>query len=66
MEILKAHGFNAVTGKGRRRKCERKETALGNTKMMEQANASLLEALENEAQTYQKQGKLFYPAIDQK
>ncbi len=67
VEILKADGFNAVTGKGVEGNVNGKKTALGNTKMMEQANASLLEEMENEAQTYQKQGKtVSYLAIDQK
>jgi Cu2+-exporting ATPase len=65
--FLKADGFNAVTGKGVEGNVNGRKTALGNTKMMEQANASLLEAMENEAQTYQKQGKtVSYLAIDQK
>ena len=67
VEILKADDFNAVTGKGVKGKVNVRKTALGNTKMMEQANASLLEEMENEAQTYQKQGKtVSYLAIDQK
>ena len=65
--FLKADGFNAVTGKGVEGNVNGRKTALGNTKMMEQANASLLEAMENETQTYQKQGKtVSYLAIDQK
>ena len=65
--FLKADGFNAVTGKGVEGNVNGKKTALGNAKMMEQSNASLLEAMENEAQTYQKQGKtVSYLAIDQK
>ena len=65
--FLKADGFNAVTGKGVEGNVNGKNTALGNAKMMEQSNASLLEAMENEAQTYQKQGNtVSYLAIDQK
>ena len=56
-EFLKADGFNAVTGKGVEGEVNNKEVALGNAKMMEQANATLTEAMENEAQSYQKQGK---------
>ncbi|WP_299158066.1 heavy metal translocating P-type ATPase [uncultured Eudoraea sp.] len=65
--FLKADGFNAVTGKGVEGNVNGRKTTLGNTKMMEQANATLLEAMENETQTYQKQGKtVSYLAIDQK
>ncbi len=66
-EFLKATGFNAVTGKGVEGKVNGKELSLGNIKMMEVANANLSEAMENEAQTYQKQGKtVSYLAIDGK
>ncbi|MGB5479494.1 MAG: heavy metal translocating P-type ATPase [Eudoraea sp.] len=65
--FLKADGFNAVTGKGVEGNVNGRKTTLGNTKMMEQANTSLLEVMENEVQTYQKQGKtVSYLAIDQK
>ncbi|WP_116772179.1 heavy metal translocating P-type ATPase [Maribacter litoralis] len=64
-EFLKADGFNAVTGKGVEGKVNDKEVALGNGKMMEQANARLTEAMENEAQSYQKQGKtVSYLAVE--
>ena len=67
VQILKADGFNAVTGKGVEGNVNGKKTALGNTKMMEEANAILLGEMESEAQTYQKQGKtVSYLAIDQK
>jgi len=67
VETLKADGFNAVTGKGVQGNVNGKKTALGNAKMMEKANASLLEEMENEALTYQKQGKtVSYLSIDQK
>src|SRR6056297_558306 len=66
-EFLKADGFNAVTGKGVEGEVNNKEVALGNAKMMEQANATLTEAMENEAQSYQKQGKtVSYLAVDSK
>src|SRR6056297_2335249 len=66
-EFLKADGFNAVTGKGVEGEVNNKEVALGNAKMMEQANATLTEAMENEAQSYQKQGKtVSYLAVDGK
>ncbi|WP_276388300.1 heavy metal translocating P-type ATPase [Eudoraea chungangensis] len=56
-EFLKTDGFNAVTGKGVEGNVNGKEVSLGNAKMMEFANAKLSEAMENDAQTYQKQGK---------
>ncbi|WP_298528449.1 heavy metal translocating P-type ATPase [uncultured Christiangramia sp.] len=66
-EFLNADGFNAGTGKGVEGKVNSKEVALGNAKMMEQANATLTEAMENEAQSYQKQGKtVSYLAVDSK
>ncbi len=64
-EFLKADGFNAVTGKGVEGKVNNKEVALGNAKMMEQANTTLTKAIENEAQSYQKQGKtVSYLAVE--
>lgn len=67
IEFLKANGFNAVTGKGVEGNVNGKEVSLGNAKMMEVANAKLSEAMENEAQTFQKQGKtISYLAIDGK
>lgn len=64
-KFLKADGFNAVTGKGVEGKVNNKEVALGNAKMMEQANATLTEAMENEAQSYQIQGKtVSYLAVE--
>ncbi|RMB60560.1 copper-translocating P-type ATPase [Dokdonia sinensis] len=66
-EFLKADSFSAVTGKGVEGKVNGKEVALGNAKMMEQANATLTQVMENEAQSYQKQGKtVSYLAIDGK
>jgi Cu+-exporting ATPase len=64
---LKADGFNAVTGKGVQGNVNGKRTALGNAGMMEEAHATLLEEMENEARTFQKQGKtVSYLSIDQK
>ena len=64
-EFLKADGFNAVTGKGVEGKVNGKEVALGNAKMMEHANAELLETIEEKAQSFQKQGKtVSYLTID--
>lgn len=66
-EFLNADGFNAVTGKGVEGNVNSNEVALGNAKMMEQANATLTEAMENEAQSYQKQGKtVSYLAVNGK
>ncbi|WP_299214338.1 HAD-IC family P-type ATPase, partial [uncultured Dokdonia sp.] len=67
IEILKTENFSAVTGKGVEGIVKGKTLALGNAKMMEQANATLTEVMENEAQSYQKQGKtVSYLAIDSK
>ncbi|QCW98743.1 copper-translocating P-type ATPase [Aggregatimonas sangjinii] len=64
-EFLKAERFNAVTGKGVEGTVNEKKVALGNAKMMEQVNATVSEAMEDEAQSYQKQGKtVSYLAID--
>tara|TARA_R110000764_G_scaffold170022_2_gene257134 strand:- start:10657 stop:13131 length:2475 start_codon:yes stop_codon:yes gene_type:complete len=64
-EFLKADGFNAVTGKGVEGKVNGKEVALGNAKMMEMANATVFDAMEEEAQSYQKQGKtVSYLAVE--
>lgn len=66
-EMLKADGFNGVTGKGVEGKVNGKHVALGNAKMMEHANAPLSEAMATEAQSYQKQGKtVSYLAIGEK
>lgn len=66
-DFLKADGFSAVTGKGVEGKVNGKEVALGNAKMMEYANAELLETMEEKAQSYQQQGKtVSYLAIDGK
>ncbi|TDS19050.1 Cu2+-exporting ATPase [Maribacter caenipelagi] len=64
-EFLKADGFNAVTGKGVEGKVNGKEVALGNAKMMEKGNTTVSEAMEEEAQSYQKQGKtVSYLAVE--
>lgn len=63
--MLKSEKFNSVSGKGVEAIIEGKKVALGNTKMMEYAQAPITEALHSEAQTFQKQGKtLSYLAID--
>ena len=64
-ELLKADGFNAVTGKGVEGKVNNKKVALGNAKMMQHSNAALTEEMENEAESFQKQGKtVSYLSID--
>jgi Cu2+-exporting ATPase len=66
-EFLKAEGFNSVTGKGVEGNVAGKKVALGNTQMMEQARASLTEAMEREVGSYQKEGKtVSYLALEGK
>ena len=57
VDFLKAENFNAVTGKGVEGVIGGKNIALGNLKMMEEANAVLIMNLRNEANDYQKKGK---------
>ena len=67
VESLKVDSFNSVTGKGVEGTVNGKKTALGNTRMMEQVNASYLEEMETESRIYQKQGKtVSYLSVDQK
>ncbi|UKM66138.1 heavy metal translocating P-type ATPase [Flavobacteriaceae bacterium GSB9] len=64
-EILKTDSFIAVTGKGVEAQIEGKTVALGNTKIMEYANAEITSKMKEEANTYQKQSKtVSYLAID--
>ncbi|HAI16925.1 MAG TPA: ATPase [Xanthomarina gelatinilytica] len=64
-EILKSENFSAVTGKGVEGQVNGKPVALGNPEMMQHANAKISSEMENEAKTYQKQGKtVSYLAID--
>src|SRR5690606_28545073 len=66
-EVLKSEGFNAVTGKGVEATVNAKKVALGNPKMMAHANAEITSKMQDEAKTYQKQGKtVSYLAIDEK
>ena len=66
-EIIKADNFNAVTGKGVEANVAGKKMALGNANMMEEIGADLSEAMKNEAQTFQKQGKtVSYLAVEGK
>ncbi len=67
IEIEKANGFNAVTGKGVEGNINGKKLDLGNPKMMDYANATITPEMKNEIQNYQKQGKtVSYLAIDGK
>jgi Cu2+-exporting ATPase len=64
-EILNSEGFSAVTGKGVEATIGDKKAALGNPKMMEYANAEITPEMENEARTYQQQGKtVSYLSVD--
>lgn len=64
-KILKSDGFSAVTGKGVEGKINAKNIALGNPEMMNYAKAEIGSQMENEAKTYQKQGKtVSYLSID--
>ncbi len=56
-EILKSDGFSAVTGKGVEGKVNGKNVALGNPEMMEHTKAEITSQMQEEAKTYQKQGK---------
>ncbi|MAD96805.1 MAG: copper-translocating P-type ATPase [Flavobacteriaceae bacterium] len=64
-EILKSEDFSAVTGKGVEAKIDKKKVALGNPKMMEYAKAVITSKMQEEAKSFQKQGKtVSYLAID--
>ncbi len=64
-EVLKSEGFSAVTGKGVEGKVNAKNVALGNPEMMRYAKAEISSEMEEEAKTYQKQGKtVSYLSID--
>src|SRR5690606_4636583 len=64
-QTLKSHDFKAVTGKGVEATVNDKNVALGNPKMMEHAEADITSKMEDEAKTFQKQGKtVSYLAID--
>ncbi|MFN0729984.1 heavy metal translocating P-type ATPase [Polaribacter gochangensis] len=63
--VLKSEEFSAVTGKGVEGKINAKNVALGNPEMMHYAKAKISSEMEEEAKTYQKQGKtVSYLAID--
>ncbi|MCB0482425.1 MAG: copper-translocating P-type ATPase, partial [Flavobacteriales bacterium] len=65
-EILISETFTAVTGKGVEATINAKKVALGNPKMMVHAKADIATKMEEEAKTYQKQGKtVSYLSINQ-
>ncbi|MCL8008667.1 heavy metal translocating P-type ATPase [Gelidibacter japonicus] len=62
---LKSEAFSAVTGKGVEATVNNQKVALGNPKMMEHANAEISTEMENEAKSFQQQGKtVSYLAVD--
>ncbi|WP_242118700.1 heavy metal translocating P-type ATPase [Aestuariivivens sediminicola] len=64
-EVLKSNRFQAVSGKGVEAEINTKKVTLGNAKMMDYAAAELTSEMQEEAKTYQKQGKtVSYLAID--
>ena len=64
-KILKSDGFIAVTGKGVEASIKDKKVALGNPRMMEYVDAEITTAMQEEANSYQKQGKtVSYLAVD--
>ncbi|AUC22438.1 copper-translocating P-type ATPase [Polaribacter sejongensis] len=66
-EVFKSEGFSAVTGKGVEATINGKKVALGNPKMMEYVNAEITPKMEDEAKTYQKQGKtVSFLSVDKK
>ncbi|WP_245574824.1 heavy metal translocating P-type ATPase [Aequorivita capsosiphonis] len=64
-QLSKTENFSAVTGKGVEGTVEGKKLDLGNSKMMEYANATISAEMEQEAQSFQKQGKtVSYLSVD--
>src|SRR5690554_2624613 len=57
VDILKIADFNAVTGKGVVGSINGKKIALGNEKMMQEANASISEETRNDILEHQQKGK---------
>ena len=65
VEKLKSENFNTVTGKGVEAKINGSKVSLGNALMIDYAGASIPAALEEEAGTYQRQGKtVSYLAVE--
>ena len=66
-QMIKSDRFSAVTGKGVQATINDKKVALGNPKMMAYANAEIDSQMQEEAKTYQKQGKtVSYLAVDKR
>lgn len=66
-KFLKSEAFSAVTGKGVEAMIQNQKIALGNPKMMAYANAEISQEMEDEAKTYQQQGKtVSYLSVDNK
>ncbi|MGR7814322.1 heavy metal translocating P-type ATPase [Lacinutrix undariae] len=66
-KVLKSEEFSAVTGKGVEATINGKKVALGNPKMMNYVNAEITPKMEEEAKTYQKQGKtVSFLSVDKK
>ncbi len=62
---LEADGFRAVTGKGVEGNVNDEKVALGNIRLMELANAEITGEMENEVNSFQKQGKtVSYLSVD--
>jgi len=62
---LKSDSFSAVTGKGVEATINSEKVALGNPKMMEYTSAEITSQMQEEAKTYQKQGKtVSYLSVD--
>ncbi|MEQ8926216.1 MAG: heavy metal translocating P-type ATPase, partial [Fulvivirga sp.] len=67
VEKIKTEEFNAVTGKGVEGKINGKFSALGNLKMMEHAQAEVIEQMHEKAQSFQQKGKtVSYLSVDKK
>lgn len=66
-EMIPSEAFSAVTGKGVEAIINNTKVALGNPKMMEDADAEIIPEMENEAKSYQEQGKtVSYLSVDKK
>jgi Cu2+-exporting ATPase len=57
IDTWNSNGFLAVTGKGVKGIVNEKHVSLGNKEMMDHAEATLNSAMEDEAQSFQRQGK---------
>ena len=67
VELSKTENFSAITGKGVEGTVDGKKLDLGNDRMMEYAKATISSAMQDEAKSFQKQGKtVSYLAIDGK